>query len=707
MRWDNLTLSDNSAACAQGALFGAGDVITRTFDTPEFRGMTFYEVRARSVLNKVPGGSRMPFEWTVNPYRGCSHACRYCLQGETPILMADGATKLLMDLRVGDAIYGTVWDGCNRRYARTNVLAHWRTVKPAYRITLEDGTHLVASGDHRFLTNRGWKHVIGRMSDAGRRPYLTTGNELMGTGQFAAPPKDSPEYRRGYLCGMIRGDAHLGTYSYAHRANEDQRGTHLYHRFRLALIDLDALGRTRRYLADAGVHTDEFEFQFRAADGSRRKISAIRNQAQGVFEAINDIIRWPECPSDAWSKGFLAGIFDAGGSFSRGIFQIANTDSEIIGAVISSLSRFKFTFVVEESERPNDLRYVRLLGGICEQLRFFHTVDPAISRKQSIAGMAIENKTRLRVVSIEDLGMELPMYDITTGTGDFIANGVVSHNCFARRTHEYLDLDSGLDFDTKIVVKINAPELLRKQLASPRWAGDHIAMGTNVDPYQRVEGRYRLMPGILEALRDARNPFSILTKGTLVLRDLELLRQAANVTDVSVNVSVGCVDQTLWRQVEPGTPSPRARLGVCRTLADAGIGCGVLMAPILPYLSDSSSQLETTVRAIAEAGARRVTPLVLHLRPGAREWYFAWLNREHRQLVPRYHELYGSSAYAPKTYQRSISTQVAELARRYGVGRVSAEQTRLRPVRRTAPRAGPVPARASLSHAEAEQPSLL
>src|SRR5262249_37902954 len=137
MRWDNLTLSDTSA---QGALFGAGDVITRTFDTPEFRGMTFYEVRARSVLNKVPGGSRMPFEWTVNPYRGCSHACTYCLQGETPILMADGRTKLLKDLRIGDSIYGTVRDSSYRRYAITEVLAHWRTVKPAYRVTLEDGT---------------------------------------------------------------------------------------------------------------------------------------------------------------------------------------------------------------------------------------------------------------------------------------------------------------------------------------------------------------------------------------------------------------------------------------------------------------------------------------------------------------------------------------------------------------------------------------
>jgi DNA repair photolyase len=664
MRWDNLTLSDTSA---QGALFEAGEVITRTFNTPEFRGMTFYEVRARSVLNKVPGGSRMPFEWTVNPYRGCSHACRYCLQGETPILMADGGTKPLMDLRVGDAIYGTVRDGSYRRYVITEVLAHWRTVKSAYRVTLEDGTALVASGDHRFLTNRGWKHVTGRMNGAGRRPYLTTGNELMGTGQFAAPPKDSTEYRRGYLCGLVRGDAHLGTYSYTRRSRADR-----YHRFRLALIDREALARARHYLADAGVHTDQ-----------------LRNSTQAGFEAINGIIRWPECPEDAWSKGFLAGIFDAEGSCSQGILRIANTDSTIIDSVVLSLSRFGFTFVVEKSERSDGLRYVRLLGGIAEQLRFFHTVDPAISRKRSIAGMAIKNKARLKVVSVDDLGLELPMYDITTGTGDFIANGVVSHNCFARRTHEYLDLDAGIDFDSKIVVKVNAPERLRKELASARWAGDHIAMGTNVDPYQRVEGRYRLMPGILEALRDARNPFSILTKGTLVLRDLSLLREAAETTDVSVNVSVGFVDQALWRQVEPGTPAPRARLNVCRTLTDAGIGCGVLMAPILPYLTDSPSQLEATVSAVAEAGARSLTPLVLHLRPGAREWYLAWLEQEHPELVPRYRELYGRGAYAPKAYQRSISARVAELTQRYGIGALPAGRTRRTPVRQATLRQGP------------------
>jgi DNA repair photolyase len=301
-------------------------------------------------------------------------------------------------------------------------------------------------------------------------------------------------------------------------------------------------------------------------------------------------------------------------------------------------------------------------------MRFFHTVDPAITRKRSITDVAIKSDAKLRVVAIEPLGLDVPMYDITTGTGDFIANGVVSHNCFARNTHTYLDLDAGADFNSKVVVKVNAPELLRRKLASPRWQGEHIAMGTNVDCYQRAEGRYQLMPGIIRALRDTANPFSILTKGTLILRDIELLASAAEVTSVGLNVSAGFVDPALWRSVEPGTPSPARRLETCATLNDHGLSCGVLMGPIIPYLSDSLGQLEATVKQIADAGAIHIVPIVLHLRPGAREWFFRWLRENHPGLVERYEELYGRRAYAPKAYQARISGQVRELAQRYGIG---------------------------------------
>jgi DNA repair photolyase len=243
--------------------------------------------------------------------------------------------------------------------------------------------------------------------------------------------------------------------------------------------------------------------------------------------------------------------------------------------------------------------------------------------------------------------------------------------CFARNTHSYLDMDTGIDFNTRVVVKVNASELLRRKLASPRWQGEHIAMGTNVDCYQRAEGRYRLMPGIISALRDAANPFSILTKGTLILRDIDLLASAAQVTEVGLNVSCGFTDTELWRSVEPGTPAPERRLETCAALNDRGLPCGVLMGPVIPYLSDSPAQLEETVRQIAAAGAVHVTPIVLHLRPGAREWYLRWLRWAHPELIVKYEELYsgGRGSYAPRDYQERIAGQVRELAASYGIGK--------------------------------------
>jgi len=664
MRWDALRLDDGLVPGLTEVPLIERGAVTRTFDTPEFRGMTFYEVQARSIVNRVPPASRMSFNWTINPYRGCQHACSYCQVGETPILMADGRTKPLADIRVGDEIYGTIREGFYRRYALTTVLAHWSTVKPAYRVVLEDGTQLVCSGDHRFLTERGWKHVTGAEQGPLQRPFLTVNNKLVGVGGFAEPPKESADYRSGYLCGMIRGDGTLRSRTY----QRTDGSSHDHHQFRLALTDHEGLTRTAGYLARIGIGCKEFTFA--AESATHRQMTAIRTGRRDELRAIELAISWPSDPTMEWRKGFLAGIFDAEGSYSKGILRISNTDPEIINWTVSSLGLLGFDVALEPTDRPDGLVVIRVRGGLREALRFFHTVDPAITRKRSIDGVAIKSDAKLRVAAIEPLGLDLPMYDITTGTGDFIANGVVSHNCFARSTHSYLDLDSGQDFNSKVIVKVNAPELLRKKLASRTWQGEHIAMGTNVDCYQRAEGRYQLMPGIITALTEAANPFSILTKGTLILRDIELLATAAAVTDVGLNVSAGFTDTELWRAVEPGTPAPARRLEACATLNDRGLPCGVLMGPVLPFLTDSPAQLDATVRQIAEAGAIHVVPIVLHLRPGAREWYLGWLRSAHPELAEPYEELYGSRAYAPTAYQDKITGQVRELARKYGIGRM-------------------------------------
>jgi len=228
--------------------------------------------------------------------------------------------------------------------------------------------------------------------------------------------------------------------------------------------------------------------------------------------------------------------------------------------------------------------------------------------------------------------------------------------CFARPTHEYLNLDPSTDFDRVIVAKVNAVEKLRAELAPRRWQGDHIAMGTNTDPYQRAEGKYRLTQGIIEVLGEARNPFSILTKGTLVLRDLDRLVEASRTTNVELCFSIGTLDEDVWRATEPGTPHPRKRVEAVARLNDVGIPCGVLVAPILPGLSDRREQLEEVVRACVDAGAPSISPVLLHLRPGVKEHYLAWLADARPDLLDQHQRLYRGS-YAP-AHERDRVTQL-------------------------------------------------
>lgn len=238
--------------------------------------------------------------------------------------------------------------------------------------------------------------------------------------------------------------------------------------------------------------------------------------------------------------------------------------------------------------------------------------------------------------------------------------------CFARKTHEYLDLDAGRDFDTQIIVKTNVAEVLRAEVNRPSWKHEHVALGTNTDPYQRAEGRYQLMPGIIRALADSGTPFSILTKGPLLKRDLPLLQEAAKQVPVSVAVSLAVMDPELQQKVEPGTPDPRARLNLIRSITDAGLDCSVLAMPILPWLTDGEERIDTLHAALAEARASYVTTGALHLRPGAREWFMAWLAREYPALVAKYRRIYGGGSYASKEYRHWLADSARAARGRHG-----------------------------------------
>jgi DNA repair photolyase len=658
VRWANLTLD----GAEQRRLPGYRDQATvRHFDAPDSIETRFYEVRARSILNRVPAASRMPFRWTVNPYRGCTHACAYCLGSDTRVLRADGRSARIADLEIGDAIYGTVRRGAYRRFETTQVLDKWSSVKPAYEVTLEDGTTIIASEDHRFLTSRGWKHVLGAECGRFRRPHLTLNSRLLGPGGDHTPPDVDDDYRRGYLCGMIRGDGHLATCSYARagRTHGDVHG------FRLALADQQALERSSEYLLHLGVATTEFAFS--EAAGPHRGIRAIRTQTTTNVERIRGIVAWPALPTMSWIRGFLAGIFDAEGSCSDHALRISNTDAEIITWLKSCLARLGFKYAVERMQDRKGLIIIRLRGGLTERMRFFAVSDPAITRKRTIEGDALKTFARLRVVSIRPLGLVMRMYDITTGTGDFIANGVVSHNCFARPTHKYLDFDAGRDFEREIVVKVNAPERLRAELARPSWKGEHVALGTNTDPYQWVEGRYRLMEGIWEAMRDAAggagNPCSVLTKSPLLLRDLSLMRQITERTSFSACLSIPTLDEKAWRATEPHTPSPRARLEAVAELNRAGIPTGVLIAPLMPGINDAPGQVEPLLAAAVQAGAVSIGGTTLHLRGELKDLFMQWLRSERPDLLARYERLYERGAYAPAEERKRLATLVRTAGR--------------------------------------------
>jgi DNA repair photolyase len=231
--------------------------------------------------------------------------------------------------------------------------------------------------------------------------------------------------------------------------------------------------------------------------------------------------------------------------------------------------------------------------------------------------------------------------------------------CFARPTHTYLDFNAGVDFEREIVVKVNAPELLRRELARPAWEGEHVALGTNTDPYQWVEGRYELMIGIWEAMRDAANPCSILTKSPLLLRDLELMKQIAARTDFSAALSVPTIDERAWRATEPHTPNPRARLEAVAELTRAGIRTGVLIAPLQPGINDQPEQVAKIVELASEAGAAYISGIALHLRGEVRELWFEWLRANRPDLLPRYQELYRRGAYAPPQERRRLARLVS------------------------------------------------
>jgi DNA repair photolyase len=248
------------------------------------------------------------------------------------------------------------------------------------------------------------------------------------------------------------------------------------------------------------------------------------------------------------------------------------------------------------------------------------------------------------------------------------------HYCFARRYHAHVGLDDGDSFASVIFVKTNFVEVLRRELDRPTWKKESIGFGTATDPYQPIEGTYKISRGVIEALRDASTPVGIVTKGPMVVRDIDVLQDLSRVASCRVHMSVPTVDEDAWEKLEPGVAHPLQRLKAVRQLVDAGIDCGVLMAPIVPGFSTQPARLERTVKAIADSGATSIGAMVMHMDGGTKEHFMALLQREYPDLVPMYQELY-ASRYVKKDYEKRVQEVVSLMRQRYGVGKRPAART--------------------------------
>lgn len=379
-------------------------------------------------LYTTKGAAREYGRVGCNFYRGCPHECSYCVSPDTPVLMADGTSKRIDDIYVGDEIYGVEKQGSNyNTMVKAKVIAKSETNKEAYRITLSDGRQVVSSADHRFLTKRGWKYVTGSEQGKDRRPHLTTNDWVANIANYTTGVFEvTDDYRRGYLSGMIRGDGHLAKYDY----NGIRQCC-----FRLALKEKEGVDRTREYLAHFGIKVNDFKFPM-VDRATKQTVFHIAIRKMGIFnyEKIQSLIEWSE--SQEWLRGFMAGIYDAEGC-KGDAKRLVNSDQQILDTYIKCLETFGFRYVFDKAKKKDlgkTVQTIRIIGGLAESIRFATICRPAIVSKFSFEGCKLKNEAgRIRVVGIERISDSERLVDIETTTGNFFANGIVAHNCYLKR----------------------------------------------------------------------------------------------------------------------------------------------------------------------------------------------------------------------------------------------------------------------------------
>ena len=379
------------------------------------------------ILSRPKNNAEEYGKWAVNAYIGCPHRCHYCVSPDTLVFMADGTSKRIDDVQVGDEIYGVERQDTGKyAIARAKVTAKAEVTKKPYRLTFSNGQHVVCSGDHRFLTDRGWKHTTGTERGRYRRPFLTENNHMVCIPVYPTVEFDvTDDYRRGYLSGIIRGDANLAEYHY-----EDRESIYA---FRLALKEQEAIDRTSEYLAHFGIEVREFGFPM--VDRKTKETvnhKAIRKNGVYNYEKIQSLIEW-DTDNREWLRGFMAGIYDAEGCKDRAK-RMSNSNQQIIDTYCLALEKFGFDYTFDKPEQKSSgklVQVVRLKGGLLTSLLFLRTCRPAITSLFDFEGYRLKfTEPPVHLVEKKKLTNPARLIDIETTTGNFFANGIVAHNCY-------------------------------------------------------------------------------------------------------------------------------------------------------------------------------------------------------------------------------------------------------------------------------------
>lgn len=536
----------------------------------------------KSFMKTVGGneGNKCHYPTRLDTYGcGCSHDCKYCVDGDTLVLMYDGTSKKIKDIEVGDEIYGVNSNDKYHYFTKSVVLNKWETVKPSYKITLANGVELICSGDHRWLSNRGWKYTTGQMTGDDRRPYLTTNNYLTGFIDYTFDKfEETVEYKKGYLTGVIRGDGHIGEYHY-----ENQNGGGDQYQFRLALKEQEAIDRTVNYLSGFGIKVDFFEFPMKHRD--TKEIvphKSIRTHKKSNYEAILNIIDIPTNPSKEFLRGFLAGFYDAEGSKNIYIKRVYNTDETLINMFVRGLDEFLFNCTFDKDKLTTNnkvLKTVRILGDMSEILRFYQIAQPSIKNKFCFENVSVKviDREKLKIVSIEPHKDEQVLYDITTSTENFIANGVVSHNCYAK---SLLDFRNLWHPENPSVADI---EKIKRKIAKLPKDTPAIRLGGMTDCFQPIEKTHRVTYETIKCLNEHRIPYLIVTKSAIVADDeyIEILDKEL----AHIQITVTTTDDEMSKTYEKASV-PSERVKAIEKLHAAGFDVTLRLSPYIPEYVD-------------------------------------------------------------------------------------------------------------------------